>query len=160
MGSRGHAHEGRGQGKMAAPVRDREALQRLNFLFQAAHWAQPRSPGLARFLLRTQRAAARRLVLRMAPAVKRRLCRRCCSLLLPGEGSGARLRGRGQPRLVLRCFTCGRGRRLLCPPEPRPEPRPPGTRPPGTHPEPRPPETRPEPRPPPQATPTGPAPVL
>ncbi|XP_072777228.1 ribonuclease P protein subunit p21 [Taeniopygia guttata] len=128
---------------MAAPVRDREALQRLNFLFQAAHWAQRRSPGLARFLLRTQRAAARRLVLRMAPGVKRRLCRRCCSLLLPGEGSGTRLRGRGQPRLVLRCLTCGHGRRYLCPPEPRP-------------PEPRPPE----PRPPGQDTPTGPSPVL
>ncbi|XP_068033947.1 ribonuclease P protein subunit p21-like isoform X2 [Anomalospiza imberbis] len=82
---------------MAAPVRDREALQRLNFLFQAAHWALPRSRALARFLLRTQRATARRLALRMAPSVKRRLCRRCCSLLLPGEGSGARLRGRGQP---------------------------------------------------------------
>ncbi|NXV10447.1 RPP21 protein, partial [Cettia cetti] len=57
---------------------------------QAAHWALPRSPGLARFFCSTQRAAARRLVLRMAPSVKRRLCRRCCSLLLPGEG--ARLR--------------------------------------------------------------------
>ncbi|XP_014117679.1 PREDICTED: ribonuclease P protein subunit p21 [Pseudopodoces humilis] len=78
---------------MAAPVRDREALQRLNYLFQAAHWALPRSPGLARFLCSSQRAAARRLVLRMAPSVKRRLCRRCCSLLVPGAGAGLRLRG-------------------------------------------------------------------
>ncbi|XP_037982226.1 ribonuclease P protein subunit p21 [Motacilla alba alba] len=112
---------------MAAPVRDREALQRLSFLFQAAHWAASASPALSRFLLRTQRAAARRLVLRMAPSVKRRWCRRCCSLLAPGRGAGVRLRGRGQPRLVLRCLTCGHGRRYLC----RPEPRPPGPRPPG-----------------------------
>ncbi|XP_068854755.1 ribonuclease P protein subunit p21-like isoform X1 [Aphelocoma coerulescens] len=138
---------------MAAPVRDREALQRLNFLFQAAHWAVPRSPGLARFYLSTQRAAARRLVLRMTPSVKRRLCRRCCSLLAPGLGGGLRLRGHGQPRLVLRCLRCGRRRRYLCPTEPRPpEPRPPEPRPA----EPRPPEPRPaEPRPPRQDTPTG-----
>ncbi|KAM6993419.1 ribonuclease P protein subunit p21 [Passerculus sandwichensis] len=123
---------------MAAPVKDREALQRLNFLFQAAHWALPVAPGLSRFLLRTQRAAARRLVLRMSPSVKRRLCRRCCSLQAPGAGSGVRIRGRGQPRLIQRCLSCGLGRRFLCPPRPRP----PGPRPPG------------------QDTPTGPAPAL
>ncbi|XP_049649062.1 ribonuclease P protein subunit p21 isoform X3 [Accipiter gentilis] len=89
---------------MAAPVRDREALQRLNFLFQVG---------------------------RRAPSVKRAVCRRCCSLLLPGAGGYLRLRGRGQPRRVLRCRCCGRCRRYLC----QQELRPPG-----------------------QATPTGPAP--
>ncbi|XP_053908010.1 ribonuclease P protein subunit p21 isoform X2 [Cuculus canorus] len=99
---------------MAAAVKDREALQRLSFLFQAAHWVLPHSPALARFYSFTQRGAARRLVLRLAPSVKRMVCRRCCSLLLPGEGGGQRLRGRGQPRTVLRCRTCGRCRRFLC----------------------------------------------
>ncbi|XP_069630302.1 ribonuclease P protein subunit p21 isoform X2 [Haliaeetus albicilla] len=105
---------------MAAPVRDREALQRLNFLFQAAHWVLPHSPALARFYCSTQRGAARRLVLRMAPSVKRAVCRRCCSLLLPGAGGYLRLRGRGQPRRVLRCRCCGRCRRYLCQQELRP----------------------------------------
>ncbi|XP_063174916.1 ribonuclease P protein subunit p21 isoform X2 [Chroicocephalus ridibundus] len=99
---------------MAAPVRDREALQRLSFLFQAAHWVLPHSPALARFYCSTQRGAARRLVLRMAPSVKRTICRRCCSLLLPGAGGCLRLRGKGQPRMVLRCLNCGRRRRFLC----------------------------------------------
>ncbi|XP_054039838.1 ribonuclease P protein subunit p21 isoform X4 [Rissa tridactyla] len=99
---------------MAAPVRDREALQRLSFLFQAAHWVLPHSPALARFYCSTQRGAARRLVLRMAPSVKRTICRRCCSLLLPGAGGCLRLRGKGQPRMVLRCLSCGRRRRFLC----------------------------------------------
>ncbi|XP_075268259.1 ribonuclease P protein subunit p21-like isoform X1 [Opisthocomus hoazin] len=80
---------------MAAPVRDREALQRLNFLFQAAHWVLPHSPALARFYCSTQRGAARRLVLRLDPSVKRAVCRRCCSLLLPGAGGCLRLRGGG-----------------------------------------------------------------
>ncbi|KAM6188511.1 ribonuclease P protein subunit p21 [Sarcoramphus papa] len=107
-------------GAMAAPVRDREALQRLSFLFQAAHWVLPYSPALARFYCSTQRGAARRLVLRMAPSVKRTVCRRCCSLLLPGAGGCVRLRGRGQPRTVLRCRNCGRCRRYLCQQELRP----------------------------------------
>ncbi|NXT29421.1 RPP21 protein, partial [Syrrhaptes paradoxus] len=111
---------------------------------QAAHWVLPHSPALARFYCSTQRGAARRLVLRMAPSVKRRMCRRCCSLLLPGSGGCVRLRGEagggsggppgggcggegaelsptrvpfaggGQPRTVLRCRKCGRGRRYLC----------------------------------------------
>ncbi|XP_042658371.1 ribonuclease P protein subunit p21 isoform X1 [Tyto alba] len=106
---------------MAAPVRDREALQRLNFLFQAAHWVLPHSPALARFYCSTQRGAARRLVLRMAPSVKRTVCRRCCSLLLPGLGGCLRLRGGGQPRWVLRCRSCGRCRRYLCQRELRPQ---------------------------------------
>ncbi|XP_061875673.1 ribonuclease P protein subunit p21 isoform X2 [Colius striatus] len=82
---------------MAAPVRDREALQRLSFLFQAAHWVLPHSPSLARFYCSTQRGAARRLVLRLAPSVKGAVCRRCCSLLLPGAGGRQRLRGGGSP---------------------------------------------------------------
>ncbi|XP_071657131.1 ribonuclease P protein subunit p21 [Patagioenas fasciata] len=105
---------------MAAPVRDREALQRLSFLFQAAHWVLPHSPGLARFYCSTQRGAARRLVLRMAPSVKRVVCRRCCSLLVPGAGGCVRIRGGGQPRTVLRCWNCGRSRRYLCWTELRP----------------------------------------
>ncbi|NXO01278.1 RPP21 protein, partial [Rhinopomastus cyanomelas] len=65
-------------------------------LNQAAHWVLPLSPSLSRFYCSTQRGAARRLVLRLAPSVKRLICRRCCSLLLPGAGGCQRLRGRGQ----------------------------------------------------------------
>ncbi|XP_065520929.1 ribonuclease P protein subunit p21 isoform X1 [Lathamus discolor] len=56
---------------MAAAVKDREVLQRLSFLFQAAHWVLPHSPALARFYCSIQRGTARRLVLRLAPSVKR-----------------------------------------------------------------------------------------
>ncbi|NWS49960.1 RPP21 protein, partial [Probosciger aterrimus] len=60
---------------------------------QAAHWVLPHSPALARFYCSIQRGTARRLVLRLAPSVKRVVCRRCCSLLLPGAGGCLRLRG-------------------------------------------------------------------
>ncbi|XP_037227937.1 ribonuclease P protein subunit p21 isoform X2 [Falco biarmicus] len=121
MGRAGSAQwAGPTRGAMAAPVRDREALQRLSFLFQAAHWVLPHSPALARFYCSTQRGAARRLVLRMAPSVKRAVCRRCCSLLLPGAGGCVRLRGGGQPHIVLHCQSCRRRRRYLCQQKHRP----------------------------------------
>uniref|UniRef100_A0A8B9IPF3 RPP21 protein n=1 Tax=Anser cygnoides TaxID=8845 RepID=A0A8B9IPF3_ANSCY len=60
---------------------------------RAAHWVLPHSPALARFYCSTQRTAARRLACACeilgAPAVKRAVCRRCCSLLLGCQ----RLRG-------------------------------------------------------------------
>ncbi|NXJ58471.1 RPP21 protein, partial [Spizaetus tyrannus] len=62
-------------------------------LSQAAHWVLPGGAALARFYCSTQRGAARGGVLRMAGGVKRAVCRRCCSLLLPGGGGYLRLRG-------------------------------------------------------------------
>lgn len=104
-------------GAMAA-VRDREALQRLNFLFQAAQWVLPHSPALSRFYLSSQRGAARRLVLRLDPSIKRCVCQRCCAPLMPGGRQ--RLRGGGRPpRVVQHCGFCSRGRRFVCPPRPR-----------------------------------------
>ncbi|KAB1261235.1 Ribonuclease P protein subunit p21, partial [Camelus dromedarius] len=64
---------------MAGPVKDREALQRLSFLYQ-----EPENQALARFYCHTERNIAKRLVLRRDPSVKRTLCRGCSSLLIPG----------------------------------------------------------------------------
>nr|XP_012332510.1 ribonuclease P protein subunit p21 isoform X3 [Aotus nancymaae] len=72
---------------MAGQVKDREAFQRLNFLYQAAHCVlaqDPENQALARFYCHTERTIAKRLVLRRDPSVKRTLCRGCSSLLVPG----------------------------------------------------------------------------
>ncbi|KAF6365225.1 hypothetical protein mRhiFer1_014621 [Rhinolophus ferrumequinum] len=72
---------------MAGPVKDREAFQRLSFLYQAAHCVlaqDPENQALARFYCHTERTIAKRLVLRRDPSVKRTLCRGCSSLLIPG----------------------------------------------------------------------------
>ncbi|XP_058141472.1 ribonuclease P protein subunit p21-like isoform X2 [Dasypus novemcinctus] len=102
---------------MAAPLRDREALQRLSFLYQAAHCVlaqDPESQALARFSCHTERGVARRLVLRRDPSLKRTLCRGCSSLLLPGLTCTQRQRRRrGQRWTVQTCLTCGRSQRFL-----------------------------------------------
>ncbi|MEQ2293359.1 Ribonuclease P protein subunit p21, partial [Ameca splendens] len=52
---------------MATHLKDKEAYQRLNYLYQAAHCVLSQSPDnveLARFYCFTQKTIARRLVLR------------------------------------------------------------------------------------------------
>ncbi|XP_036902778.1 ribonuclease P protein subunit p21 isoform X2 [Sturnira hondurensis] len=94
---------------MAGPVKDREAFQRLSFLYQ-----DPENQALARFYCRTERTIARRLVLRRDPSVKRTVCRGCFSLLLPGVTCTQRQRRcRGQRWTVQTCLTCQRSQRFL-----------------------------------------------
>ncbi|XP_056133059.1 ribonuclease P protein subunit p21 [Lampris incognitus] len=107
---------------MAGYLKDKEAYQRLNFLYQAAHCVLSQSPGngeLARFYCFTQKTIARRLVLRQDPSVKRTLCKKCCALLLPGVTATFRQRRKnGKIRFtVIRCLSCGQSKTLLNNPE-------------------------------------------
>uniref|UniRef100_A0A8C6QEH7 Ribonuclease P 21 subunit n=1 Tax=Nannospalax galili TaxID=1026970 RepID=A0A8C6QEH7_NANGA len=104
---------------MAGPVKDREAFQRLSFLYQAAHCVlaqDPENQALARFYCHTEKTIAKRLVLRRDPSVKRTLCRGCSSLLIPGLTCTQRQRRecrKGQRWTVQTCLTCQRSQRFL-----------------------------------------------
>uniref|UniRef100_A0A8D1CFG3 Ribonuclease P/MRP subunit p21 n=1 Tax=Sus scrofa TaxID=9823 RepID=A0A8D1CFG3_PIG len=110
---------------MAGQVKDREAFQRLSFLYQAAHCVlaqDPENQALARFYCHTERTIAKRLVLRRPlstsasrdPSVKRTLCRGCSSLLIPGLTCTQRQRRcKGQRWTVQTCLTCQRSQRFL-----------------------------------------------
>ncbi|XP_016047702.1 ribonuclease P protein subunit p21 isoform X2 [Erinaceus europaeus] len=98
---------------MAGSVKDREAFQRLSFLYQ-----NPENQALARFYCHTERTIAKRLVLRRDPSVKRTLCRGCSSLLIPGLTCTQRQRRcKGQRWTVQTCLTCQRSQRFLNDPE-------------------------------------------
>uniref|UniRef100_A0A3Q3QHC8 Uncharacterized protein n=1 Tax=Monopterus albus TaxID=43700 RepID=A0A3Q3QHC8_MONAL len=100
---------------MALHLKDKEAYQRLNYIYQAAHCVLSQNPEnveLARFYCFTQRTIARRLVLRQDPSVKRTLCKKCCSLLIPGVT--ATVRQQSKTRFtVVRCLSCGQSKTLL-----------------------------------------------
>ncbi|XP_043856685.1 ribonuclease P protein subunit p21 [Dromiciops gliroides] len=102
---------------MAGQVKDKEAFQRLSYLYQAAHCILAQNPdnqALARFYCHTERTIGKRLVLRQDPSVKRTLCRGCSSLLIPGVTCTQRQRRRlGQRWTVQTCLTCHRSRRFL-----------------------------------------------
>ncbi|XP_051929171.1 ribonuclease P protein subunit p21 [Hippocampus zosterae] len=103
---------------MSGHVKDKEAYLRLNYLYQAAHCVLNQTPNnveLARFYCFTQRTIARRLVLRQDPSVKRTICKKCYTLLVPGLTATARQRKRGKKRriTVLRCLSCKQSKSLL-----------------------------------------------
>ncbi|NP_001290673.1 ribonuclease P protein subunit p21 [Esox lucius] len=103
---------------MASNVKDKEAYQRLNFLYQAAHCVLSQTPEnveLARFYCFTQKTVAKRLVIRQDPSVKRTLCKKCCSLLVPGVTATVRQRStkRKKRLTVLRCISCGQTKTFL-----------------------------------------------
>ncbi|KAL7986307.1 hypothetical protein Chor_011473 [Crotalus horridus] len=98
-------------------IKDKEAFQRLNFLYQAAHCVLAQNPDnqeLARFYCQTQNNISRRLVLRQDPSVKRTICKSCFSLLVPGISSTVRQRKRRHQRwTVVQCLNCGLSKRFL-----------------------------------------------
>ncbi|PNI76353.1 RPP21 isoform 8 [Pan troglodytes] len=98
---------------MAGPVKDREAFQRLNFLYQAAHCVlaqDPENQALARFYCYTERTIAKRL----GSLGEEDSCRGCSSLLVPGLTCTQRQRRcRGQRWTVQTCLTCQRSQRFL-----------------------------------------------
>ncbi|XP_029938859.1 ribonuclease P protein subunit p21 [Salarias fasciatus] len=103
---------------MAQHLKDKEAFQRLNFLYQAAHCVLTQNPEnveLARFYCFTQKTITRRLVLRQDPSVKRNFCKKCCSLLIPGLTATTRQKKlRGKNRFtVIKCVLCGQSKTFL-----------------------------------------------
>ncbi|XP_020667942.2 ribonuclease P protein subunit p21 [Pogona vitticeps] len=102
-------------------LKDKEAFQRLSFLYQAAHCVlaqNPENQELARFYCHTQNSISRRLVLRQDPSVKRTICKACFSLLVPGISSTVRQRKRRNQRWTsVQCLNCGLTKRFLSNPE-------------------------------------------
>ncbi|KAA8589839.1 hypothetical protein FQN60_013204 [Etheostoma spectabile] len=112
---------------MALQLKDKDAYQRLNYLYQAAHCVLAQNPEnveLARFYCFTQRTIARRLVLRQDPSVKRSLCKKCCSLLIPGVTASTRQRRKNSRTrfTVVRCLSCGQSKTFLNDPDHHPGP--------------------------------------
>lgn len=101
-----------------AGLKDRDAYLRLNFLYQAAHCVlaqNPENTELARFYCFTQKTIARRLVLRQDPSVKRTVCKKCCSLLIPGLTATTRQKKKKRKArfTVTTCLYCGEKKTFL-----------------------------------------------
>lgn len=79
----------------------------------------PVSPSLSRFFLQNLRAIAKKSVMRLDPSIKRTICKRCDSLLVPGVSSTTRIenpsKGGKKPWadvLVVECNACGAVKRF------------------------------------------------
>ncbi|CAG8460857.1 14549_t:CDS:2 [Ambispora leptoticha] len=93
-------------------VENRELYQRMNFLYQAAAlmttttFVQESTRSLGRFYVNTMRNISKKQVLRIVPSIKRNICKRCDSLLVPGLTSRARVKSRRQKQLEIECIEC------------------------------------------------------
>ncbi|XP_065899312.1 ribonuclease P protein subunit p21-like [Dysidea avara] len=87
----------------------KEAMLRMNFLYQAAYTAvdSAESFSTSRYYINTMKTIAKKLVLRIDPSMKRTVCKRCNTLLIPGKTSSSRLRSRREKHVVVKCWTCG-----------------------------------------------------
>ncbi|XP_062508665.1 ribonuclease P protein subunit p21-like [Corticium candelabrum] len=108
-----------GKKKGKSLVQHRELFQRMNYLYQAAHFALhhfSQNADLARFYCSTMKSVAKKSVLRMDFRIKRTLCKRCSSLLVSGKTATVRVKGRRQCHVVVTCRHCKTIKRFVCRP--------------------------------------------
>ncbi|PKC60239.1 Rpr2-domain-containing protein [Rhizophagus irregularis] len=72
-------------------IQHREIYQRMNFLYQAAT-LMTTITSLGRFYINTMKTIGTKQVLRIDPSIKRTICKRCETILLPGVTSKVRIK--------------------------------------------------------------------
>ncbi|EJU04420.1 Rpr2-domain-containing protein [Dacryopinax primogenitus] len=116
----------------AAGIQNREALQRMNFLYQAsAYLANAASltggsnpegakalDELSRQYTKDMSEIALKTVTKLDPTIKRTICSRCGSVLLPGRTSRSTIKFSGPHghRIRSLCVQCGDARNVPAPP--------------------------------------------
>jgi ribonuclease P protein subunit RPR2 len=88
------------------------AKQRLQILFQQATHTYRANPKLAQSYLQSARKIAMAARLRLPTAYRRRICKKCNMLLVPGETSRVRIRQGREPHVVATCLNCGNQTRI------------------------------------------------
>lgn len=80
------------------------AEQRIERLFELAWKAYPERPGLADRYVDIARRISMRHRVSLPPELKKRVCKKCMSFLVPGENSRVRLDGKN---VIVTCLKCG-----------------------------------------------------
>jgi len=89
------------------------AKQRIQVLFQQAEEIRRENPQLGSRYVAVARKIAMAAKIRLPREYKRRICRNCNTLLVPGENCRVRVRQRREPHVVVTCLACGHQTRVL-----------------------------------------------
>ncbi|XP_031567119.1 ribonuclease P protein subunit p21-like [Actinia tenebrosa] len=95
---------------------NKDAFTRINFLYQAASITlatNPRNTGLVRFYMNSLTSVAQKNVLRLDPSIKRTVCKKCHSLLVPGVTCKVRTKAKRECHVVVTCLCCKKVKRFL-----------------------------------------------
>ncbi|ORZ20380.1 RNAse P Rpr2/Rpp21/SNM1 subunit domain-domain-containing protein [Absidia repens] len=96
------------------PDRPRRSSYRRNLVFQDDHNGLH---SLSRYYNTTLKKIGQRMVLRLDPHLKRTICRRCNTSLIPAMTSTIRIRSRPETVTVTTCNICGEEKRLVAQPQ-------------------------------------------
>ena len=83
------------------------ARQRVQVLFQQATRTYKANPQLTQSYICIARKIAMAARMRLPTAYKRRICKNCNTLLVPGESSRVRIKPTREPHIVVTCLRCG-----------------------------------------------------
>jgi ribonuclease P protein subunit RPR2 len=89
------------------------AKQRVEVLFQQAEKTRRENPQLARRYVETARKIAMAAKIRLPTKFKRRICKNCNMLLVPGDNCRVRIKQKREPHVVITCLNCGYRTRML-----------------------------------------------
>ncbi|XP_055679572.1 ribonuclease P protein subunit p21 [Lutzomyia longipalpis] len=85
----------------------RDTYHRMNYLYQASKLMAGRNDFLSSYLGHQCRAIGKKSVLKMEPAVKRTICKRCSIFLKPEETADVEVEDTGRGVCVISCRRCG-----------------------------------------------------
>lgn len=88
------------------------AKQRIQVLFQQAQTIYKTNPKLAQHHIETARKIAMAARLSLPQMYTRQICKKCNSLLIPGESSRVRTKSNREPHVVITCLNCGKQTRI------------------------------------------------
>jgi ribonuclease P protein subunit RPR2 len=91
----------------------RIAKRRVEVLFQQAEKTRRENPQLASRYVETARKIAMAARIRLPTEYKRRICKNCNTLLVPGDNCRVRIKQKREPHVVVTCLTCGYQTRML-----------------------------------------------
>ena len=89
------------------------AKHRIQILFQQAEKTRRENPQLANRYVAVARKIAMAAKIRLPTKHKRRICRNCNALLVPGNNCRVRIKQRREPHLLVTCLACGHQTRVL-----------------------------------------------
>ena len=83
------------------------AKQRIRVLFEQANAVHKANPKLSSRYIETARKIAMSARIRLPQDFRRRVCKKCNSLLVYGENCRVRVRQKREPHVVITCLNCG-----------------------------------------------------
>jgi ribonuclease P protein subunit RPR2 len=93
-------------------MKNKNTYYRLNYLIQASYLMK-NNTSISRYYLKLLKNIASSSVIRLDTNVKKIICKKCNSLLIPGETSNTRLKSnKKQPSYIVhKCLFCGNCRK-------------------------------------------------